>query len=165
MLTEEERREIEKEIRQHEHKQAAALEVLKIVQRHRGWVADEVPDLAEVLGITPEELDALATFYSLIYRKPVGRHVILVCDSVSCWIMGYENVLDHLSSRLGTGLNGTSADGRFTLLPVACLGACDRAPAMMIDDRLYTDLTPERIDEILKEYRQEEGWKGLSPGT
>lgn len=153
MLTEEERREIEKEIRQHEYKQSAALEVLKIVQRHRGWVSDDLHDIAGVLGMTPAELDALATFYSLIYRKPVGKHVVLVCDSVSCWVMGYEEILAHLASRLGTGLDGTSADGKFTLLPVACLGACDRAPAMMIDETLYTDLSPERIDEILAKYR------------
>ena len=153
MLTDEERRDIEKELRQNEQKRAAAVEVLKIVQKHRGWVSDEIHDLAGILGMTPAELDAVATFYSLIYRKPVGRHVILVCDSVSCWVMGYENIVDHLTSRLGIGLNETSAGGRFTLLPVACLGACDRAPAMMIDETLYTDLTPEKLDGILEEYR------------
>lgn len=153
MLTEEERRDIEKELRQNERKRAAAVEVLKIVQKHRGWVSDEIHDLAGILGMTPAELDAVATFYSLIYRKPVGKHVVLVCDSVSCWVMGYEKILDQLTSRLGIGLNETSADGRFTLLPVACLGTCDRAPAMMIDEMLYTDLTPEKIDGILGEYR------------
>ena len=152
MLTEEERREIEKEIRQSERKKAAAVEVLKIVQKHRGWVSDEIHDLAGVLGMTTAELDAVATFYSLIYRKPVGKHVILVCDSVSCWIVGYETILDRLTTRLGIGLNETTADGQFTLLPVACLGACDHAPAMMIDEILYTDLTPGKIDGILEEY-------------
>ncbi len=153
MLTEEERREIEDELRRHEHKQAAALEVLKIIQKRRGWVSDDLHDVAATLGMTPEELDGLATFYSLIYRKPVGKHVVLVCDSVTCWVMGYEKILEHLTLRLGTDLGGTSADGRFTLLPVACLGACDHAPAMMIDETLYADLTPERIDEILERYR------------
>ena len=153
MLTEEERRDIEREIRQNERKRAAAVEVLKIVQKRRGWVSDEIHDLAGILGMTPAELDAVATFYSLIYRKPVGKHVVLVCDSVSCWVMGYEKILDQLTSRLGIGLNETSADGQFTLLPVACLGACDRAPAMMIDETLYTNLTPEKIDGILGEYR------------
>ncbi len=153
MLTEEERRDIEKEIRQSEEKRAAAVEVLKIVQRHRGWVPDEIHEFAGILGMAPAELDALATFYSLIYRKPVGKHVVLVCDSVSCWVMGYEKILGHLVSRLGIGLSETGANGMFTLLPVACLGACDRAPAMMIDEMLYTDLTPEKIDEILEQYR------------
>jgi NADH-quinone oxidoreductase subunit E len=153
MLTEEERRDIEREIRQSEWKRAAAVEVLKIVQRHRGWISDEIHDLAEVLGMTTAELDAVGTFYNLIYRKPVGKHVILVCDSVTCWIVGYEKILEHLTMRLGIGLNETTADGQFTLLPVACLGACDHAPAMMVDEMLYTDLTPGRIDGILEEYR------------
>jgi NADH-quinone oxidoreductase subunit E len=155
MLTEDEKRDIEKEIRQNEGKRAAAVEVLKIFQKHRGWVSDEIHVLAEVLGMTPAELDALATFYSLIYRKPVGKQVILVCDSISCWVMGHEKILDHLFLRLGIRPNETSPDGRYTLLPVACLGACDHAPAMMIDETLYTDLTPEKIDRILGEYRQE----------
>jgi len=94
----------------------------------------------------------VATFYNLIYRQPVGRHVILLCDSVSCWIMGYDNLRDHLKSRLGIDLGGTTPDGRFTLLPSVCLGACDHAPVMMIDDDLHLDLTPERIDQILAGY-------------
>ena len=154
MLTEEEKREIEKEIRRSESKKAAAVEALKVVQRHRGWVSqDDIAELSEALDMTPDELDAVATFYSLIFRKPVGRQVILICDSVSCWIMEYERMLQHLMSRLGIRLGETTSDGRFTLLPVACLGACDHAPAMMVGETLYTDLTPEKIDGILEKYR------------
>ncbi|HWR57808.1 MAG TPA: NADH-quinone oxidoreductase subunit NuoE [Thermodesulfovibrionales bacterium] len=153
VLTEEERREIEKEIRQNGHKRAAVVEVLKLVQKRRGWVSDEIDDLAVELDMTPAELDAVATFYSLIFRKPVGKHVILICDSVTCWIMEYEKMLDHLTARLGVHLGETTADGQFTLLPVACLGVCDHAPAMMVDETLYTDLTPGKIDAILEEYR------------
>ena len=76
----------------------------------------------------------------------------LICDSVSCWIMGCERVRDHLCSRLGTPLGGTTADGRFTLLPIVCLGACDRAPAMMIDGKLHEDLDEQRIEEVLAQY-------------
>jgi NADH-quinone oxidoreductase subunit E len=157
MLTEKERTEILAELQHFAHKPAACVEALRIVQRHRGWVSEEIEDIAELLDMTPDELDAVATFYSLIFRKPVGKHIILVCDSVSCWVMDYERILKHLNARLGIGLGETSADKQFTLLPVACLGACDHAPAMMIDDQLYTDLTPEKIDEILKTYRQGEG--------
>lgn len=153
MLTEEEKREIEEELKRFTHKQAACVEALKIVQRHRGWVSDEIRDVAGMLDMTPEELDAVATFYSLIFRKPVGKHVILICDSISCWIMGYEPVREHLRMRLGIVPGGTSADGQFTLLPVSCLGACDHAPAMMIDDQLHLDLTPGKIDAILEGYR------------
>lgn len=150
MLTEEERNEIEAEVHDYEQRQAACIDALKIVQRHRGWVSDEaVKDISEFLGMTPDELDSVATFYSLIYRKPVGKHVILICDSVSCWIMGYEKILDHLKTKLGIGLGETSADGKFTLLPVACIGACDKAPAVIIDNEIFSNLDEVKIDDIL----------------
>ena len=153
MLSNEERREIEAEVAIYAQKRAACIEALKVVQQHRGWVPDEALDeVAELLEMTPDELDGVATFYNLIFRKPVGRHVILICDSVSCWIMGYDNLRGHLRSRLGIDLGETTADGRFTLLPSVCLGACDRAPVMMVDDDLHLDLTPERIDQILAGY-------------
>jgi NADH-quinone oxidoreductase subunit E len=153
MLTEDERKEIGAEVQHYDQKRAACVEAMKIVQRHRGWVSDRsIRDIAEFLDMTPDELDSVATFYSLIFRKPVGRHVILVCDSVTCWIMGYEDLLAHLTNRLGIGLGETSKDGRFTLLPVSCLGACDHAPAMMIGDDLYYDLDREKIDRILERY-------------
>jgi NADH-quinone oxidoreductase subunit E len=153
MLTAEEKKEIEAEFPRYEQKRAVCVEALKVVQRHRGWVSDEaLVAVAEFLEMTPAELDAVATFYNLIFRKPVGKHVILVCDSVSCWIMGYERILQHLQDRLGIVLGQTTADGVFTLLPIVCLGACDQAPAMMIDDELYGDLDAAKIDEILANY-------------
>ncbi|KJS31689.1 MAG: NADH dehydrogenase [Desulfatitalea sp. BRH_c12] len=132
----------------------AAIEALKIVQRHRGWISDDsLRDVAEALAMTTTELDSVATFYNLIFRQPVGRHVILLCDSVSCWIMGYDNILEILKRRLNiAGFGHTTADGRFTLLPHVCLGACDRAPVMMIDDRLYGELDADKIDAILAQY-------------
>ncbi|HEY8461017.1 MAG TPA: NADH-quinone oxidoreductase subunit NuoE [Blastocatellia bacterium] len=151
MLTEEERREIEAEFHQYAQKRAACIDGLKIIQRRRGWVSDEsVRDLAEFLGMTPDELDSVATFYNLIFRKPVGRRVIFICDSVSCWIMGYDRIREHLTARLGISLGETSADGEFTMLPIACLGACDHAPALMINEDLYQDLEPRKLDRILE---------------
>jgi NADH-quinone oxidoreductase subunit E len=154
MLSEEERREIETEITRYPDKRAVCIDALKIVQRHRGWVSDEsLADIAALLDLSPAELDGVATFYNLIFRKPVGRHVILLCDSVSCWIMGYERQREHLRGRLGIEFGQTTPDGRFTLLPIVCLGCCDRAPAMMIDEDLHTDLTPEKIDRALEGYQ------------
>jgi NADH-quinone oxidoreductase subunit E len=153
MLTAKEKKEIEAEFPRYEQKRAACVEALKIVQRHRGWVSDEtLIDVAEFLELNPAELDAVATFYNLIFRKPVGKHIILVCNSVSCWIMGSERILKHLQDRLCIVLGETSADGVFTLLPIVCLGACDQAPAMMIDDQLYGNLDSAKIDEILSTY-------------
>jgi NADH-quinone oxidoreductase subunit E len=153
MLTPEELAEIETEQTHYEQKRAACVEALKVVQRSRGWVSDEsLSDLADFMGMTTDELDSVATFYNLIFRKPVGRHIILVCTSVSCWVMGHEQVLDHLRKRLGIGLGETTADGRFTLLPNVCLGACDLAPALMIDDDLHGNLDTQKIDEMLARY-------------
>ena len=153
MLTESEKKEIEAEARHYDYKRAACVDALKIVQRHRGWVSDEsLRDVAEYLEMTPDELDNVATFYNLIFRKPVGKHVILVCDSVSCWIMGYVRLREHLHARLGIRLGQTTADGRFTLLPIVCLGTCDHAPALMIDDELYRDLDPQQLDAVLERY-------------
>ncbi len=153
MLSVAERLEIEAEAAPAETKRSVASDALKIVQRHRGWVCDEaLKDVAALLGLSPAELDSVATFYNGIYRRPVGRHVILLCDSVSCWIMGYNPLRERLESRLGIGLGQTTADGRFTLLPTACLGLCEQAPALMIDDNVHGDLTPEKLDQVLENY-------------
>lgn len=154
MLTVEERQEIEAEFSRYPNKRAVSIDALKIIQRHRGWVSDEsLRDLGELLDMTPDELDGVATFYNLVFRKPVGRHVVLVCDSVSCWIMGYEKLCQRLTSRLGANLGGTTADGRFTVLPVVCLGACDHAPTLMVDQDLHRDVDPEKLDELLDRYK------------
>jgi len=154
MLTDDEKREIESHFPAYVTRRSVAPEALGIVQRRRGWVTDEdVKDVAEFLGMAPDEVDGLATFYSMIFRRPVGRHVILVCDSVSCWVTGYDGLREHLEARLGIALGGTTADGRFTLLPAACLGVCEHAPVMMVDEDLHLDLTPEKLDEILARYR------------
>jgi NADH-quinone oxidoreductase subunit E len=155
MLTEEERREIESELARYPTREAGSIDALRIVQRHRGWISDEaVQDIAGFLRISTTELDSVATFYNLIFRKPVGRHVILLCDSVSCWIMGYERLREHLCSRLEIGLGQTTSDDRFTLLPVVCLGCCDHAPAMMIGDDLHLDLDPpQKSDAVLERYK------------
>jgi NADH-quinone oxidoreductase subunit E len=153
MLTDEEKREIEAQAAHFEGRRGAAIDALRIVQHRRGWVPDEViRPLAEFLGMTPAELEGVASFYNEIFRRPVGRHVIQVCDSISCWIVGSENVLRRLMDRLGIGMGGTTADGRFTLLPIICIGACDHAPAMMIDEDLHTDIDAGGIDEILERY-------------
>jgi NADH-quinone oxidoreductase subunit E len=153
MLSDEEIREIEAELSHYDQRQAASIEALRIVQRHRGYISDEtLADVADVLGISTAELDGVATFYNLIYRKPVGRHVVLVCNSISCWLVGYEGVRDYLTRKLGVSVGETTADGRFTLLPIVCLGACNRGPTMMVDGDLHGNLDPARIDAILEKY-------------
>ena len=154
MLTAEESDEIEREAAHYPKREAVSIDALKIVQRHRGWISDEsLTDIARHLGMSPTDLDSIATFYNLIFRRPVGRHVITVCDSVSCWIMGGERICEHLQERLGIGPGETTADDRFTLLPTVCLGCCDHAPAMMVAGDLHPDLTPDKIDRELERYK------------
>lgn len=150
MLSPEERQEIDKELEHSPTSQAACIEALKIVQRHRGWVSDEaIKDLASHLKMSAHELDSVATFYSLIFRKPVGKHVILICDSMACFVTGYESLREHIEKKLGVKFGETTEDGRFTFLNIPCLGACEQAPAMIVDETLYGDLTPGKVDQIL----------------
>lgn len=150
MLTDLEREEIEAEAAHYPYKRAVAIDALKIVQRHRGHISDEaLADVADFLGISSDELDGVASFYNLLHRKPVGRHVVWVCDGVSCWLTGYPRLRAALEKQLGIGLGQTTADGRFTLLPIVCLGACDHAPVLMVDDDLHRDCDPARSSDRL----------------
>jgi NADH-quinone oxidoreductase subunit E len=139
--------------RQYEARRGACIEALRIVQRSHCWISDErLREVARLLEMSADELDGVATFYNLIFRRPVGRHVILICDSVSCWIMGYETLRDAFHTRLGVRLGETTTDGRFTLLPIVCLGACDHAPTIMIDDDLHHDVDAARLEALLERY-------------
>jgi NADH-quinone oxidoreductase subunit E len=129
----------------------AAVDVMKELQRHYGWLTDEaLEEAAGLLGLSPLQVEELATFYEMIYRRPVGRTVIHVCDSISCWAMGGESLLRHLEKQLGTEIGKITTDGAFTLLPCSCLGNCGDAPAIMIGDRLHGRVTPDSAAEILK---------------
>lgn len=156
MLTPGELQEIDHALAHYELPSAATIEALKIVQKHRGWVSDEaVAAIAARLGTSTAAVDSVATFYNLIYRRPVGRHVIHVCNSVSCWVMGESKLTDTLRHKLGVKPGQTTADGRFTLLPIVCLGTCDRAPAMLIDQDTHRDLESvddARLESILEKY-------------
>jgi NADH-quinone oxidoreductase subunit E len=133
----------------------AAVDVMKELQRHYGWLTDEaVAEAAELLGLSTLQVEELATFYEMIYRRLVGRRVIHVCDSISCWSVGGETILAQLQKALGVEPGGTTSDGIFTLIPCACLGNCGEGPTMMVGDTLYGRVTPERIDKILAQERQ-----------
>jgi NADH-quinone oxidoreductase subunit E len=139
--------------RRYETRRGACIEALRIVQRSHGWISDEsLREVARLLEMSSDELDGVATFYNLIFRRPVGRHVILICDSVSCWIMGSEALRGAFQAQLGVRLGETTADDRFTLLPIVCLGACDHAPTIMIDEDLHHNVDAGRLDAVLERY-------------
>ena len=153
-LSVEEIAEIEHEMTLYPDKRAVGLEALKIVQKHQGWVSHEsLLGIAKYLDIPVADLEGVATFFNLVYRQKVGKNVILFCDSVSCWIMGCEGIKGHIKEQLAIDYGETTEDGDFTLIPVPCLGDCDRAPVMMVGQDLHRNLTPEKIDSIIADYK------------
>jgi NADH-quinone oxidoreductase subunit E len=154
MLSDEEKSRIEAEARRYPSKRAALSEALMIAQEPRSWLSDEtIAEVAKELGISAASADSVATFYELACRRPVGAHIVMACDSVSCWIRGGEDLLERLKKNLGIELGGTSADGLFTLLPAGCLGVCEEAPAIMIDGVTYGGLTAEKLDALIEGIR------------
>jgi len=152
-LTTEQIKEIKEIYKHFPKKDAACVEGLKVIQKYHRWVSDEaVKELAEILDMSPAAIDSVATYYSLIFRRPVGKHVIFICNSVSCWIMGYEKILTDIKMKLNIDYGETTSDGRFTLLSIPCLGNCDHAPAMLIGEDLHEDLTSGKLDNIFKNY-------------
>ena len=132
----------------------AAVDVMKRLQAHYGWLNDEaVGEAAELLGLSTLQVEELATFYEMIYRRPVGERVIHVCDSISCWAMGGEPLMAHLARHLSIAPGETTRDGFFTLLPCCCLGNCGEAPTMMIGDKLYGRVDPSSAGKILQQER------------
>jgi len=135
-----------------EHPREMVVDVIFAIQEHYGYLTDEgVEETARLVGMSHLEVEQLATFYTSIYREPVGKYVIHVCDSVVCWMNGYETIKDYLSEKLAVGDGETTADGLFTLLPVCCVGYCDRSPAILINKKVYGNLTTDEIDRIIDE--------------
>ncbi len=147
---------LSQQIQASKHPPELVVDVMMAVQEHYGYLSDEaLEEAAAMVGMAPTKLDELATFYTFLYREPVGRYVIHLCDSVICWMDGYEPLRDHLCKKLGIQMGETTPDGLFTLLPVCCIGYCDRSPAMLINKKAYGPLTSEKIDEILETLRSE----------
>jgi len=158
MLPEELKASLENKISLTEHPRELVVDVMLALQDHYGYLSDEALEAAAVLlGMTPLEMEELATFYTFIFREPVGKYVIHVCDSIICWMNGYESIRDYLCKKLGIKMGETTSDGLFTLLPVCCIGYCDRAPAILINRKVYGPLTPEKLDNILEKLRTEAG--------
>ena len=158
MLPEELKKSLIDKIASVDHPRELVVDVMFALQDHYGYLSDDALEAAAVLlGMTPLEMEELATFYTFIFREPVGKYVIHVCDSIICWMNGYESIRDFLSQKLGIKMGETTSDGVFTLLPVCCIGYCDRAPAILINRKVYGPLTPEKLDKILEELRTEAG--------
>ena len=150
-------RELVEQINHHTHhypqKRAAVLDALKAVQKVHGWVNDtQLAAGASLLEMAVADVEGVATFYNRIYRQSVGRHVILVCDSIACFLTGYEELAGELQAELGVEFGQTTADQRFTLLPIVCLGNCDKGPSLMIDEDTHGPIKPGQIKALLESY-------------
>lgn len=140
----------------HPERRAASVEVMRLLQAERGWLDDAaVAEAAEITGLSTTEIEELATFYSLIFRRPVGRHILRVCDSVCCAMQGAQDCMDHLARRLGVEAGRIALDGKLTVLPSICLGLCDQAPAALLDGEPVAPLNHEKLDEILDRLARE----------
>lgn len=156
MLRKELQEDLQKKITEAEHPREMAVDVMVALQNEYGYLSDEaLEEGAALLGLTPLELEELATFYDFIYREPVGKYVIHICDGIVCWMNGYQAILNHLCQALGIRVGETTSDGMFTILPTACIGYCDLSPAVLINRRAYGPLTPEKIDALLEELRRQ----------
>jgi len=146
---------------QYPSRQVGLIHVLQKLQEfYGGWLPDEaIQQAAEIVGVPEPEVEGVATFYNWFFREPVGKTIIACCDSISCYLCGCEAVIERLKNRLGIDMGQTTPDGQFTLLPVVCLGNCDRAPSILVGDTLYERVTPEMVDEILARHsrKSEEG--------
>ena len=145
---------IEAEAGKYPTRRAAVKSALRYAQAEHGWInEDVVAAVAAVLNLERIEVFEVATFYDMFYTSPVGRFPVRVCTNVSCLLRGADNIMDSLCERLEVKAGGTTADGRFTVFPAECLGACGGAPMMAVGDDYHEDLTPEGLDAILEHYR------------
>ncbi len=136
-------------------RQSCLLPALWMVQEARGWISERaIAEVADVLEVTPAFVKGVVTFYTMYHTHPVGRHFIQVCTTSPCNICGAEEVVKAFLQHTGCGeLGATSADGRFTVIEVECLGACGFATPVLIDDDFIEGVTPERVPGLLQGYK------------
>ncbi|MCG6963771.1 MAG: NADH-quinone oxidoreductase subunit NuoE [Acidobacteria bacterium] len=133
-------------------KQAAVLPLLWMCQERWGWTSPGIMNaVAERLELAPAFVEGVVTFYTMYQTEPPGKYLLQVCTTLSCQLCGTSGLVDHLKERLGIDFGETTRDGRFTLLDVQCLGACGEAPIIQVNNDYYTELTPEKLDQLLDE--------------
>jgi NADH-quinone oxidoreductase subunit E len=153
LLAPELRTQIDREIAKYppERKGAAVMAALRLVQDKHGWLSPELIEaVALYLEIPPVRAMEVASFYSMYNLEPVGKYKIDVCTNISCMLCGSDKIMAHLQGALGIKPGETTKDGKFTLREVECLGACANAPMMQIGREYHEDLTPAKVDQILK---------------
>ena len=154
MLSPASRAEIGAHLPKYPPQRSAIIPALHIAQREHGYISVEaVDDVAEILELTPTEVRAVAGFYSLFYKEPVGKYVIHFCNDLPCALRGADDFMQKVCAKLGVQPGGTTSDGMFTLEPAMCLAACDRAPMMQIGLDYFENLTEQKLDQIFADLR------------
>lgn len=151
MLSDAARQKIDNLIRKYPHKRSALIPALQVAQDEAGYLSNDViRDVAHVFELHPNEVYEVASFYTMLYKKPVGKYVIQVCTNISCLLGNCEEILSHLEKRLGVRPGETTPDKKFTLMEVECIASCGTAPVAQINEDYYENLTPEKLDRILE---------------
>ena len=141
---------IEKILTRYPTKQAALLPVLWVAQETWGWISKEsAEEVARILGLPPSHVDGVLTFYTMYNLRPVGRHLVQICTSISCHLAGADKLIERCRRRLGIDLEGTTPDGAFTMVEVECIAGCDRAPSIMVNDTYYEPMDEAKLDALL----------------
>ncbi len=154
MLSESSRAEINAHLAKYPTKRSAIIPALYIAQREHAYLTEQaIRDVAQILELEPTEVRAVAGFYTLFYKEPVGKHVIHFCNDLPCALRGADEFMMKLCAKLGIEPHGTTSDGLFTLEPAMCLAACDRAPMMQIDLDYFENLSEAKVDQILAAFR------------
>jgi len=150
MLSEAACRQIRELVSKYPKKRSALIPSLQLAQRESGYISYETMcEIARIFELTPIEVHEVASFYTMLYRKPMGKYVIQVCTNISCMLCSAEGIVSHLTRKLGIQPGETTPDGKYTLLEVECLGSCGTSPVMQINEDYHEELTPEKVDRIL----------------
>lgn len=148
---------IRQELQEYSRKPKSLIPILQFIQSQHGYLPrDFMEEVGNYLGLAPSKVYSVASFYAQFRFEPLGEHLVKVCHGTACHVKGAENVTETVESELGISMGETTADEKFTVERVACLGCCSLAPAMMIDDTVYGNLTRDKIKNILTDYKEEQ---------
>lgn len=165
VLSEQARARIHEFVDKYPDSRSALLPALHVAQNELGWVSRAaMEEVGETLKIDPDLVEEVATFYTMYYTKPVGTYVLEVCKTIPCSLLGADEIIDYISEKLGIQPGETTQDGMFTLFRVECLAACHRAPVMQVNHRYYQDLTPQKVDTLIKAAREQQLQSASGPG-
>ena len=142
---------INKIVNRHETKQSSLIPVLREVQDHYSWLSKEsMEEVSKILELPPSSIQNVATFYTMFFTKPKGKHVIWLCRTLSCALRGAEHIEHYLCNKINIKTGETSKDGKITLMEAECLASCGTAPVMLVDDTLHENLTRKKIDSVIE---------------